>query len=331
MGKLTKMYEYKGLWLMILFIGFLSCEKFEPERVVKVETGSLSSFTSSSCVASGTIVDPGEGIVKEYGHCWSEEMNPTISDDRYIYNNKNSAGRFVGNVPGLNPTTKYYIRAYAINNNITYYGGNRDFTTLSNEVVTDIDGNTYSMVSIGTQIWMRENLKTTKFNNGDLIGTTVPANLSISAESNPVYQWPWNRDEGTVDLYGRLYTCYAVMDERKLCPTGWHVPSRADWVTLIANLGGAGTAGGKLKESGITHWNNPNEGASNESGFTALPGGMRSPGGSFWGSGGNGYWWTTTENSPTEAWYIYLYSNNTTALEVFSMKNYAYSVRCVKD
>ncbi len=331
MGKLTKIKAYRVVWFLFFMMGLYSCEKFEPERIAKIETGTVSGVTSSSCIASGTIIDAGGEPITEYGHCWSEEINPTIENDRYKFYNKSSAGRFIGNINGLKANTKYYVRAYASSSKSTIYGGFRDFTTLSDETVSDIDGNIYSMVAIGTQVWMRENLKTTKFNNGDLIGTTTPANLNVSGETNPVYQWANNGEESNVDLYGRLYTWYTVTDARKLCPTGWHVPSREEWTTLVDNLGGAGIAGGKIKESGIIHWDSPNTDASNESGFTALPGGLRWANGTFWHMGGGGYLWSTSQYSPDEAWYMYLFNNSTAVLEVFISKKNAYSVRCLKD
>ena len=154
------------------------------------------------------------------------------------------------------------------------------------EDITDVDGNVYTAVSIGTQVWMVENLKTTKYSNGDLIGTTTPATFDISAEAAPKYQWAYAGFEDNVFRYGRLYTWWAVTDIRGVCPTGWHVPTEDDWTALTTYLGGEDVAGGKLKEAGTTHWWAPNEGATNSSGFTALPGGDRYDNGSFDGFGG---------------------------------------------
>ena len=105
--------------------------------------------------------------------------------------------------------------------------------------VTDIDGNVYQTVTIGTQVWMKENLKVTKYCNGDVIGTTTPASLDISGEDTPKYQWAPNGDESNVAVYGRLYTWHAVTDSRNVCPTGWHLPDDAEWATLTTFLGGA--------------------------------------------------------------------------------------------
>jgi len=138
--------------------------------------------------------------------------------------------------------------------------------------VTDIDGNVYQTVSIGTQVWMKENLKVTRYRNGDIITPTNPATLDISGESAPKYQWAYNGDEGNVAVYGRLYTWYAATDLRNVCPSGWHLPTDTEWTTLTTFLGGFKVAGGKLKETGSAHWQSPSTGATNQSGFTALPG-----------------------------------------------------------
>src|SRR5664279_2839934 len=120
-------------------------------------------------------------------------------------------------------------------------------------LIENIDGNVYTSVNIGTQVWMVGNLKTTKYSNGELIGTTTPATLDISLETTPKYQWAYDGNESDVSIYGRLYTWYAVTDSRNICPTGWHVPTDAEWTTLNTYLGDDSVAGGKLKETGITH------------------------------------------------------------------------------
>jgi uncharacterized protein (TIGR02145 family) len=197
--------------------------------------------------------------------------------------------------------------------------------------ISDVDGNIYSSVTIGTQVWMVENLKTTKYSNGDLIGTTTPATLDISAEAAPKYQWAYDGNESNVNTYARLYTWYAVTDSRNVCPTGWHVPADAEWTTLTSYLGGEIYAGDKLKETGTNHWITPNTGT-NESGFTALPSGARSyTNGAFSGIGYAGYWWSSTEVSTTNAYLRGVYYNNTDASQINDGKKGGYSVRCLKD
>ncbi|HUX97818.1 MAG TPA: fibrobacter succinogenes major paralogous domain-containing protein [Bacteroidales bacterium] len=205
------------------------------------------------------------------------------------------------------------------------------------ETVNDIDGNTYKVARIGSQIWMAENLKTTRYNNGQTIGTTIPATKDIIDEIMPKYQWAYDGDEKNVAVYGRLYTWYAVIDSRNICPVGWHVPTNAEWDTLVKNIGGENLAGGKLKEKGIEHWASPNTGATNESGFTALPGGLRvryNSMGEFHTIGGSGFWWSFISNGDNN------YSSTNRCLEynsslLYSNRYYsAYngnSVRCIKD
>jgi len=139
-------------------------------------------------------------------------------------------------------------------------------------IMTDVDGNNYKTIKIGNQEWMAENLKTTKYKDG----TSIPLFTAATPMANftsPGYCW-YNSDSATYrNSYGALYNWYAV-NTGKLAPTGWHVPTEAEWNTLIAYLGGESVAGGKLKEAGTSHWSSPNTGATNEVGFSALPGGM---------------------------------------------------------
>lgn len=199
--------------------------------------------------------------------------------------------------------------------------------------VTDKDGNVYKTITIGTQLWMAENLKTTKYRNGDLIGTTTPATLNISSENTPKYQWSYDGNESNVAIYGRLYTWYAVADSRNVCPIGWHVPNDIELTTLTSYLGGESVAGGKLKEAGTTHWTSPNTGATNESGFALLPSGTRFYNNTFYLSGSDGYLWSTSETSNINAHIIGLsFDANTAVLSTSgTWKGYGFSVRCLKD
>jgi uncharacterized protein (TIGR02145 family) len=158
------------------------------------------------------------------------------------------------------------------------------------QTVTDIDGNVYNTVTIGTQVWMKENLKTTKFSDG----TDIP--LMTDVWDAPNYGW-YNNDSATyANPYGALYNGYSVKTGN-LCPSGWHVPTNEEWTTLADYLDGDSVAGGKLKETGTTHWISPNTGATNETGFTALPGGIS--GSHYSGSliGEVGFWWSATRGS----------------------------------
>ena len=189
---------------------------------------------------------------------------------------------------------------------------------------SDGDNNNYPVVQIGTQIWMAENLKTKKYSTGDLIGTTATPFSDITGETSPKYQWAYEGNESYVATYGRLYTWYAVTDSRNVCPVGWHVPTDGEWTILTTYLGGASVAGGKLKETGITHWNS-SAGATNETGFTALPGGYRYSGdGSFARMTSYGYWWCSTWNRWIDSGHANVYRGS-------DPQNFGYSIRCIKD
>ncbi|TFH40831.1 MAG: DUF1566 domain-containing protein [ANME-2 cluster archaeon] len=201
---------------------------------------------------------------------------------------------------------------------------------------TDVDNNNYHVVEIGNQVWMAENLKTTRYTNDELIGTTTPSNLDVSEESTPKYQWAYDGNEINVAVYGRLYSWHALIDSRFLCPAGWHVPTDIEWHTLILNLDASATlsttesviAGGKLKETGNSHWLNPNTG-NNESGFTALPGGTRGVYGDFKNIGSKGYWWSSTNYDSFHAMYRgVLNDDNNVDRDNYWMVD-GFSVRCV--
>lgn len=196
--------------------------------------------------------------------------------------------------------------------------------------MTDQDGNVYKTVTIGTQTWMAENLRTTKYNDGTSIpnvtGDGEWENLSTGAYCN--YNNTTNTD--TVATYGRLYNWYAV-NTGKLAPKGWHVPTDAEWTKLTDYLGGVAVTGGKLKETGTTHWNSPNTGAINENGFTALPGGIRFNTGTFLSIGEGGVWWSAKECSAANAWYRIIYSEGSVVGRSDIGKMVGFSVRCVRD
>ena len=201
---------------------------------------------------------------------------------------------------------------------------------------TDYDNNNYSIVEIGTQVWMAENLKTTKYRNGDLIGTTTPAALDISGENAPKYQWAYEGNESNVATYGRLYTWYAATDSRNVCPSGWHVPTYIEWNNLIYYYdSNYPNMGGILKETGTIHWLSPNTGATNESGFTGLPGGNRFNN-SFTNIFIRGSWWTSTLDEsfvPNSADGKYLfYDNGSIPVTPATSRVFCgFSIRCIKD
>jgi uncharacterized protein (TIGR02145 family) len=197
-------------------------------------------------------------------------------------------------------------------------------------IIDSRDNERYKTVKIGTQVWMAENLRTTKYRNGDLIGTTATSN--ISGESSPKYQWACDGNENNIATFGRLYTWFAVTDNRKICPIGWHVPNDAEWTTLTTYLGGVSVAGNKLKETGTTHWQSPNTGATNETGFTALPSSFRHNGNAGFGHfGQNCIFWSSTEKSILDVFGRFLYFDESSLIRAGCIKYYGVSVRCLRD
>jgi len=201
----------------------------------------------------------------------------------------------------------------------------------------DADGYAYNTVIIGTQEWMAENLKTTKYNDG----TAIPfVNTDWSTQTVGSYYY-YNNDISNRNTYGALYNWYAVDNNdatkvasnggKNICPVGWHVPTVAEWITLIDYLGGLSLAGEKLKETGTIHWIS-NSAATNINGFTALPGGSRSWDGAFKGDIGRyGYWWSTSPADSDAANYLVIYSHLSEAQTGDAIKTFGYSVRCVKN
>jgi uncharacterized protein (TIGR02145 family) len=194
--------------------------------------------------------------------------------------------------------------------------------------VRDIDSNLYQTVTIGKQVWMSENLKTTKCNDGTPI-PLITDNATWGKLTTPGYCW-YSNDDKNKNSYGALYNGYAV-STGKLCPSGWHVPSDSEWTILINFLGGEKIAGGKMKEKGTTHWKSPNSGATNDGGFTALPGGTRYTNGVFFTAKEIGYWWSASENNKLNAWYRSMYFKDSAVKRNYYDFTNGFSVRCIKD
>lgn len=201
--------------------------------------------------------------------------------------------------------------------------------------IRDVEGNVYQIVRIGNQWWMAENLKTTKYRNGEWI-INVTGSKTWPHLTTGAYCF-YNNSFELSRIYGNLYNWEAVHDRRNLAPEGWHVPTDDDWQELVEYLGGDAQAGGKMKSIGTVEggdglWAQPNEGATNECGFSALPGGYRSWNGHFGGKGNSSYFWSSTETSSGTAYSRYLL-NDTSKVYRYdsSAKQAGYSIRCVKD
>ncbi len=209
---------------------------------------------------------------------------------------------------------------------------------------SDRDGNNYSVVKIGNQIWMAENLRTTTYNNGDSIGTTTPASLDITNEASPKYQWSYNGDENNVAVYGRLYTWHTVNDSRYICPAGWYVPTDDEWTTMTDYLtnngfGYEGSGNDIAKSMAASGWSNSStpghvgndQASNNSSGFSALPGGWRDWEGPFQYMGKGGLWFTSSEKDDANAWYRMIYYNMSDVTRGSVGKIGGLAVRCIRD
>ena len=196
--------------------------------------------------------------------------------------------------------------------------------------LSDMDGNVYHSVTIGTQEWMVENLRVTKFKDGMAISLARENTSWENLGTGSGYCW-YNNDEATYkNPYGALYNWYAV-STGKLCPSGWHVPSSNEMKTLTTYLGGSNVAGIKLKESGAGHWLSSSNEGTNESGFTAVPGGLRFGGGVYFLNGTDCWYWSTTDFTALSSVGLYITYNAGYAYTVEDYNNLGLSVRCVKD
>jgi uncharacterized protein (TIGR02145 family) len=194
--------------------------------------------------------------------------------------------------------------------------------------VKDIDNNTYESIKIGNQIWLKQNLKVTHYRNGDqiLLITDKKDWCKFNVGSYSICNIP----EGNIPEYGLLYNGFTVIDSRKICPAGWHIPSNQEWETLIEFLGGDSIAGGKLKEIGNTHWEEPNIKADNSSEFTALPGGFINDKGDFYYYGQLGYLWSSTKEKKGY-WYYLVNYNSEHIIKIAGSNQIGLSVRCIRD
>lgn len=217
---------------------------------------------------------------------------------------------------------------------------NTDTTKTSNQTIgkpgpniTDSEGNTYKTVYIGSQQWMAENLKVSKYSDG----TTIP-NITDNTqwENNTTGAWCYyDNDEKYNTKYGKLYNWYTVTPtingNKNVCPTGWHVPTDAEWTVLSDYLGGESVAGGKMKEVGMANWMSLNTDATNTSLFTAIPGGYRIFNGNYLYHGYSGNWWSSSESASNNAWSRYINNHSGNVKRDYYAKKDGLSVRCLKD
>jgi uncharacterized protein (TIGR02145 family) len=321
---------------------------FTGTAVPTVTTIPISDITSTTAKSGGIVTGDCGSVVTARGVVWSTSPNPTISLTTKTTNGS-GIGSFTSGLTGLTPNTTYYVKAYATNEFGIGYGQEIAVATLSlsfncgNSILKDIDGNSYNTIQIGNQCWMKENLKVSKYRDGTVIpldesgGTTGIGTgqtwSSIKAGARTLYE----HSPSNLATYGYLYNWYSVVDSKGLCPNGWHVPSDSEWTTLTNYLGGESVAGGKMKSTGTTYWNSPNTGTTNESGFSALPGGIRFSDGSFFNIRDFAFFWSATEYNRLHAWYRSLgvsgdnVRRGSVMSDIFDGKLVGSSVRCLRN
>ena len=311
-----------------------------------VTTASITGLTQTTAVFGGNVTDSGGVSITARGVCWSTSSSPT-ADLSASTTETAGTGAYTSTLTGLTKNTTYYIRAYATNRIGTSYGSEICFSTLRDDQVADIDVNIYNTINIGTQVWFRENLKTSRYASGGQISNVTSTSEWQALTSGA---WRYYNDNNQYDTtYGKLYNWYAVADTRKICPTGWHVPSDNEWKTLETYLGmdpfelivtdfrgSTANVGGKLKKVDSSLWNTPNSGATNESGFSGIPGGRYNKDGTFINLSSEGAWWSSTLAIPnTNLGWLRILSYNNLGISRTMPKDLmvggGFSVRCIKD
>lgn len=324
-------YYFKAAIIFLFFFSLVaimhSCIKEKPLTVTTLPVSQISYHSATSGVERS-----GGGIIFQCGVCFSTHPNPTYYDSQGETDNYSTFY-----LKDLKPNTIYHVRAYVGEGNSVTYGSEIEFKTLTLEPVmfnlgltygslVDIDGNTYRTINIGSQVWMAENLRATKYQDGFNIPKIEDIN-TWDTDSIGAYCF-YQNDNTFSSTFGCLYNFYAIANEHNLCPVGWHVSTKSEWTTLVNYLGGESLAGGKLKEIGTIHWDIPNTGANNESGFSALPGGCCYYVDGFHRLGEYGVWWNYSENTPDHLSMSY---KGSSLSQWVALKRMGYSVRCVKN
>jgi uncharacterized protein (TIGR02145 family) len=292
-------------------------------------TSTLENLDIEFATMSGVVTNKGGVNISSIGLCWNTTPGVTIlnSQKKEFLNTES----FIFNLTGLTSATTYYYKTYAINSVGISYSAEKVFTTYSNPFnnslqygsIVDIEGNKYRTIQIGGQMWMAENLKVSKFNNGDII-PNVESDIQWMSLITPAWCY-YENNQNYNKFYGKLYNAFVFLDKRNVCPVGWHVPNEIEMDTLIDYYGGASQAlaGGKLK-SVSSFWKNTNVGATNESGFSGLPSGFRDINSTFKEVGSAGFFWAYPK------WNLLSVITSGIPSGV-APKNAGASIRCLKD
>ena len=332
---------------------------FTTDETISLTTNSVTGVTYNSAVVGGNLANDGGFAITSRGVCWSKNPNPTIINEHILIGS--GVGSFTSQIKCLDEVTTYYVRAFATYTDGIVYGNQESFNTescpiafnpnLTYGTVMDIDGNCYKTIQIGDQVWMAENLRTSRCNDGTPIPNVTDNEewLNLLIPSYPeftivgAYCWHNNDSSTFENIYGKLYN-FGVAESGKLCPIGWHVPTIIEWreltdpyLYIIDNptdpYNPFGTIGNELMETGISHWNEAM--GTNETGFSALPGGIRSSN-LFNEIGLKGYYWSSNRSGYPGANALYYpipYGGDFGSTPLSSMISVTngFSIRCIKD
>lgn len=340
-----KSYFYRAYAINSMGISYGEPINFvTPQTIPVLTTKPVQNINLYSAVSGGDIESNGGAQITQKGIVWSTQPNPTVSLTTKTTHGSGS-DNFDATINQLTPNTIYYVRAYATNSVGTAYGNELTFTTLPIPTsVSDADGNVYTVLVLGNQIWMQENLKTTKYCNGD----PIPMYMSnVQWQALTTGGWSYYDNNSVNESLGKLYNFYAASDDRNPCPCGWHVPTDAEWTQLENYLIASGmnfdntTQGNKIGKSMASKnlWETStvfgavgfNSSSNNNSQFNGLPAGRRFNTGEFVNLGSTASWWTATQQNSTLAWYRWLSKDGLDSKKSSSNKTFGYTIRCVMD
>lgn len=340
--------------LLVIFFLTVGCKKNEPEKILAITTDDVEIYAEGIFTFKGTIISIGKDKIDEHGFYWSESKNPETDGTLIKLGPKSVTGSFSINVNDILAGTTYYVKAFALANSISYYGDEKSFTTPDTIIhpIIDIDANIYYPVKIGDQTWMSENLKTTHYPDGSVIERVDDQLVWFYMPwYNNVYCW-YENYAALADEYGNLYTWPAAMKlisrydiptgkVQGVCPDSWHLPNDDEWKQLEIFLGMSQVEvdaenwrgkdeGGKMKSKGTNSWGYPNTGATDESGFRALPAGLRDGAGYFKNIGKSTKFWSSSIRGDY-AWIRQLDYNSSRIFRGTTGVYEGISIRCIKD
>lgn len=353
---MKKFITIQFVLLMAIFFSLTSCTTSDLSSVVS--TGELSEVTTTSAICSGSILSSAGSAVIDCGICWSTTPDPTINGNAVSSFNK--SGSYTCSISDLIPDMSYHVRAYAVTTEGTVYGNTIILTTpteagtlpstlnpdLNYGKATDIDGNEYHTIVVGAQTWMVENLRVTKFRNGEIIPSVTDNTKWQQLKTAAQCTYNNNTEVNSIRKFGRLYNYFAVKDAGNLAPEGWHIATAMDWEELedylkynqgvSKSLAQAMTSKTDWSESTFSGAVGTPDSetfmmANNTSGLAALPSGLRADYGQFTGVGVYCAWWVMNEVDGNNAGFRSLNNYGTTIGINYYNQTFGLSVRCVKD